>query len=56
MVQREALRKEYNALWVYREALRNPLRVRKEAKAYGMVLLTEAQAVVSTPKVLAKRD
>jgi cell division protein FtsL len=56
MVQRNELRREYLLLQSQCEALRNPLRIQKQAKAYGMVLLTEPQAVTTAPVALARRN
>ena len=56
VVQRNELRKEYLLLRSQCEALRNPLRIHKQAKARGMVLLTKPQAVASATVVLAQRD
>jgi hypothetical protein len=54
-IQREALRKEYYLLLSRCEALRNPVRIQKQAQAFGMVPLTQPQAVASAPVVLAQR-
>ncbi len=54
--QRNALREEYLLLRSRCEALRSPLRIHKQAEAYGMVLLTEPQAVAGAPVVLARRN
>ncbi|GIV16610.1 MAG: hypothetical protein KatS3mg022_2045 [Armatimonadota bacterium] len=56
MVQRNELKREYLLLRSQCEALRNPLRIQKQAKSYGMVLLTEPQAVAAAPVVLAQRN
>ncbi|MCS6831096.1 MAG: hypothetical protein RMM08_00400 [Armatimonadota bacterium] len=56
MVQRNELRKENLLLRSQCEALRNPLRIQTQAKAYGMVLLTKPQAVANTSLVLAQRN
>lgn len=55
VTERNALRKEYMLLRGQREALRNPVRIQKQAKAYGMVPLTKPEAVPAPP-VLAKRN
>lgn len=56
VVQRNELKQEYLLLRSQCAALRNPLRIQKQAKSYGMVLLTEPQAVATTPIVLAQRN
>jgi len=55
VVQRNELRKEYFLLLSQYEGLRNPVRIQKQARAYGMVPLTGPQAVTSAPVVLARR-
>lgn len=55
IVQRNELRKEYSLLQNQCEALRNPLRIRKQAEAYRMTRLTKPEAIRGT-LVLAKRD
>lgn len=55
VVQRNELRKEYFLLRSRCEALRNPLRVQSRATAYGMVRLTEPEAVPGSV-VLAQRN
>lgn len=56
VMQRNQLREEYLLLRSQCEALRNPVRIQKQAKAYGMVLLTEPQAVAAMPVVVAQRN
>lgn len=56
VIQRNELKKEYLLLRSQCEALRNPVRIQKQAQAHGMVLLTEPQAVASAPVVLAQRN
>lgn len=53
-LQREQLRKENLLLQSQCETLRNPLRIRTEAQAFGMVLLTEPQALAEKPVMLAQ--
>ncbi len=54
LLQREQLRREYLMLQSQCETLRNPARIREKAQAFGMVLLTEPQAVASKPVMLAQ--
>lgn len=55
VVQRNELQKEYFLLLNRREELRRPSRIQTRARAYGMVPLTEPQAVATAPVVLAQR-
>lgn len=55
VIQRNALQREYLLLRSQCEALRNPVRIQRQARAYGMIPLTEPQAVASTPVVLAQQ-
>lgn len=55
VMQRNDLQKEYLLLRRQYEALRNPVRIQKQARAYGMVPLSEPQAVASAPVVLAQQ-
>ncbi|MCS6948990.1 MAG: hypothetical protein RMM06_03465 [Armatimonadota bacterium] len=54
LLQRDQLRKENLLLQSQCETLRNPLRIRQEAQAFGMVLLTKPQALAEKPVMLAQ--
>lgn len=55
LLQRDQLRKENLLLQSQCEALRHPQRIQREAQAFGMVLLTEPQAIGEKPVMLAQR-
>lgn len=54
LLYREQLRQQNLVLQSERETLRHPVRIRQKAEAFGMVLLTEPQAVGSQPVMLAQ--